>query len=103
MITRHITSEIIESLEDSPVVLINGAWQVGKSTLAKLLAQNCFGGNELVQYVTFDNATVLTAARSDPDGYVDSLSLPVVIDEIQRVTYIFRSIKLHVDSNRKPG
>ena len=36
---RHIVKKIQASLADTPVVLINGARQTGKSTLVKWLAE----------------------------------------------------------------
>jgi predicted AAA+ superfamily ATPase len=37
MISRHITERILESLADTPVVFLQGARQVGKSTLVQAL------------------------------------------------------------------
>jgi hypothetical protein len=39
MIQRNITSEVLAALGDTPVVLINGARQTGKSTLAKQITE----------------------------------------------------------------
>jgi predicted AAA+ superfamily ATPase len=35
MIRRHITDYLVQALEDTPVVLVNGARQTGKSTLVQ--------------------------------------------------------------------
>ncbi len=103
MIQRHITSEVREALADTPVVLLNGARQVGKSTLAQSLAAEGFGGAETARYLTLDDATVLAAAESDPDEFVRSLDGPAVIDEVQRAPSLFRAIKAVVDTDRRPG
>ncbi len=103
MIYRNITADVREALRDTPVVLLNGARQVGKSTLAKFLGREGFGGADEVPYVTFDNATVQSAAQSDPDAYIRSFGGPVVVDEAQRVPDLFRAIKLLVDEDRHPG
>jgi uncharacterized protein len=103
MINRSISQNVREALSDTPVVFLNGARQVGKSTLAKLLAREGFGGSKEVHYATFDSATVAAAAQTDPDGYLGATSGPMVIDEAQRVPDIFRAIKLRVDRDRQPG
>ena len=35
MIRRHITEHLLQALEDTPAVLVNGARQTGKSTLVQ--------------------------------------------------------------------
>jgi predicted AAA+ superfamily ATPase len=40
MIERNLTSRIVESLQDTPVVYLQGARQTGKSTLAQLIAKD---------------------------------------------------------------
>lgn len=99
MIARNITDRILESLTDSPVVLLNGARQVGKSTLAKKIASD----HHPARYLTLDDAVILAAARSDAAGFLSGLDGPVVIDEVQRAPELFMAIKAVVDRDRKPG
>lgn len=99
MILRNITPKIIEALSDTPVVMLNGARQTGKSTLAKSLISE----NHIGRYVTLDDATALAAAKHDPAGFLAGLGESVVIDEIQRAPELFVAIKADVDRNRKPG
>jgi hypothetical protein len=98
MYSRHISPLLVEALADTPVVLLNGARQTGKSTLAQSLAiSNAF------RYLTLDDRVVLAAARDDPVGFVAGLSGPVILDEIQRAPDIFLPIKAEVDRDRRPG
>lgn len=99
MLTRNITPKIIEALSDTPVVMLNGARQTGKSTLAKSLISE----NHIRRYVTLDDATALAAAQHDPAGFLAGLGESTVIDEIQRAPELFVAIKADVDRNRKPG
>ena len=87
------------ALTDTPVVFLNGARQTGKSTLVRDLAE----GERPARYLTFDDATVLAAARHDPAGFVAGLEGPVIIDEVQHVPDIFPALKLAVDRDRQPG
>ena len=102
MIQRSLTSQLRAALADTPVVLLNGARQTGKSTLARALAPDAFPAGPAA-YVTLDDATVLAAATSDPDGYVRSLTGPVILDEVQRAPELFRAVKAEVDRDRRPG
>lgn len=98
MILRALTPLLREALADRPVVLLNGARQVGKSTLAQSLAAETGA-----DYLTFDETTVLAAASGDPGGFIAGLRGPVVLDEIQRVPEIFLALKASVDRDRRPG
>lgn len=66
MIHRNITSPLLDALSDSPVVLLNGARQTGKSTLVKWLGEQKHNAG----YLTFDDAGTLAAARHDPAGFL---------------------------------
>jgi len=96
----HRFSEKIlrEALEDTPVALIHGSRQCGKTTLAQ------FVGEQLgYHYISFDDDNQLQAAKLDPVGFVQNLPEKVILDEIQRTPELFLSIKASVDKNRKPG
>ncbi len=99
MIKRHIFSDIINSLQNFPVVLITGARQVGKSTLAQELTKTDWNA----RYITLDNRITLDAALNDPDGFIRGMPVPAIIDEVQRAPDLMRAIKVKVDKNREPG
>lgn len=99
MIKRHISSDIIDSLRNFPVVLLTGARQVGKSTLAQKLPKTQWNA----VYLTLDTRVVLDAALKDPDGFISGTPVPAIIDEVQRAPDLMRAIKSVVDKNRKPG
>ena len=99
MITRHLARAVLESLQDSPVVFIQGARQTGKSTLAQSLADL----GHPARYLTMDDAVTLAAARSDPQGFIAGLEGPMILDEVQRAPGLALAIKAAVDADRKPG
>lgn len=100
MIRRHITDYLLQALHDTPVVLVNGARQTGKSTLVQSPEVALPQGR---QYLTFDDPGVLAAAKRDPKGFISGLTTPVTLDEIQRAPELFPSIKVAVDRWRDPG
>lgn len=57
MFPRHVEPLLAEALADTPVVLLNGARQTGKSTLAQTLA-----ARDGRRYLTLDDRVVLAAA-----------------------------------------
>ncbi len=98
MFPRNIESELRAALSDTPVVLLNGARQTGKSTLVTALSKD-LGAT----YVTLDDATVLSAASTDPAGFLKGLGASAVIDEVQKIPALFPAIKTLVDADRRPG
>jgi predicted AAA+ superfamily ATPase len=98
MFRRNIEKDIRNALADTPVVLINGARQTGKTTLAQSIAQETGA-----EYVTFDDVAALSLAGADPSGFIRNLPGPVVLDEVQKAPELFSAIKLAVDRNRQPG
>jgi uncharacterized protein len=98
MIRRHVKSLVDSARTDTPVVLLNGARQTGKTTLAQSIADTTGA-----RYFTLDDAATSAAAASDPVGFIASQSGPVVLDEVQKVPDLFPAIKVAVDRDRQPG
>jgi predicted AAA+ superfamily ATPase len=98
-IPRRVRSSVVEALEDTRVVLISGARQTGKSTLAASIAR----GEHPADIVTLDDAGQRAAAQADPKGFIARRTGPVVIDEIQRVPELLLAIKMAVDLDNAPG
>ncbi|MCX8006993.1 MAG: ATP-binding protein [Coriobacteriia bacterium] len=90
---------VLEALDYSPVVLVEGPRQAGKTVLARDLV----GPRHTGRYITLDDALVLASAKADPQGFVLGLDGPTVIDEVQRAPEIFLPMKLAVDADRRPG
>ena len=99
MIIRSQTSFITQSLQHFPAVLLIGARQVGKSTLAKQLVDHKI----LSHYVTLDDLTNLNAAKSDPDDFILNQPAHVALDEVQRAPDLMRAIKKCIDDKKQMG
>ncbi|MDR0592830.1 MAG: ATP-binding protein [Bifidobacteriaceae bacterium] len=96
---RHAAMLVEEALTDTPIVVIQGARQVGKSTLAKQIAD----GRRAVQ-VSLDDADALDFAQFDPAGFVaQGADQLLVVDEAQRAPQIILPLKAEVDRDRRPG
>jgi predicted AAA+ superfamily ATPase len=98
LVPRRAESLLVEALQDTRVVLVNGARQAGKSTLTRL------AGSRMTEVVTrlLDDPATLQAANEDPTSFVTHDGL-MVIDEIQLVPELLRPIKLTVDLDHRPG
>lgn len=99
LIRRNITDLAEETLADTPITVISGARQVGKSTLMEQLLR---GRN--ARMINLDIAVDRAAAERDPDGFAAQYQQGILaIDEIQRVPALLTSLKAEVDQSRRPG
>jgi predicted AAA+ superfamily ATPase len=87
---------LMAALRDTPVVMVVGPRQCGKTTLVRDLV----GAHRT--YLTLDDQTVLQSAREDPTGFVRGRD-QVTIDEVQRAPDLLPAIKQSVDRERRPG
>ncbi len=88
----------MQALTDTPVVLIHGPRQAGKSTLAQMI-----GRQTGARYLTLDDPMPRAMAVDDPQGFVQAYSGPIIVDEVQRAPGLFLALKASVDRDRRPG
>src|SRR5690625_1322971 len=98
MLARLLRTPLLEALADTPVVMLAGARQVVKSTLA----QTALNETEAT-YFTRDDSATLVAAVADTTGFVGALPDRTIIDEIQRAPELMLALKAAVDADRRPG
>ena len=99
LIKRNIETTAIETLEDTPVLVLQGARQVGKSTLSAMISENMASKS-----VTFDSDVTLAAAKENTIEFVAQYPEGLlIIDEIQKCPELLSAIKLSVDTDRRPG
>jgi uncharacterized protein len=98
---RYALAILLKKLKFSPVVLIQGPRQTGKSFLVKKLIP------EKIQtvYKTLDLASTKNFATENPDTFVRDIEPDqiLIIDEAQKSPAIFDSVKAAVDEQRRPG
>lgn len=98
LVKRNVSAWVSDLLEVSPIVVIEGARQVGKSTLASTLV------DESTTSTTMDDDVTRTYAHDDPSGFLASAGEGrLVIDEIQRCPELILPLKAAVDRDRRPG
>ena len=96
MFRRLAERRLKDALADTPVVVVQGPRQCGKTTLVRQVGEG-------VPFVTLDDSLALDAAVRNPDGFLAQFPDRVVIDEVQRAPGLFMAIKKAVDADRRPG
>ncbi|MCX6061157.1 MAG: ATP-binding protein [Campylobacterales bacterium] len=94
MLERSIEILVTTALSISPIVLLKGSRQVGKSTLSTHLK---------LHYVVLDDISIRLSVKEDPIRFIQRLPKPACIDEIQKAPELLEALKLYVDANRRNG
>ena len=96
MIHRKLQPLLQKALQQFPSVVVTGARQSGKTTLARSVLA-------AADYITFDLPAEAAAASADPVGYLARHREPTILDEFQYVPELTRQLKVLIDADRKPG
>ena len=96
MITRQMSSQILEAATQYPVVAVTGPRQSGKTTLCRELFPD-------YAYANLEKPETRQFAMEDPNGFLAQFNKPVILDEVQRVPDLFSYIMPVVDEHRKMG
>jgi uncharacterized protein len=96
MIPRWQLSHVERARKTRRVVMIEGARQCGKTTLAQQLKGD-------VDYRTLDDISMREAIANDLKSFLQTSAQMMIIDEVQRAPELFPEIKRIVDANTRPG
>ena len=92
-INRHISPLVETTLAKRPAILLTGARQTGKTSLAKRLFPD-YG------YVSLDIPALAQEADEAGLGFLERHPIPLIIDEVQYAPRLFRYLKHVIDSDR---
>ncbi len=98
-IARHAKPRVLEALGDTRIVVVQGARQVGKTTLVQAIVNEQGGRLE-----SFDDPLTVNAAQDDPVGFLEADPARLLaIDEVQRVPQLILALKYVADRDTRPG
>ncbi len=111
VLPRAVAPTLEASLRVMPAVVVAGARQTGKSTLAHALGRTAAGrgtgqpgqsAHRGRRYLSLDDLDVLDLVRRDPDALVRSPH-SITLDEVQREPNLLSAVKREIDRERRPG
>jgi len=98
--TRNLNEEILKHLNHFPVVVILGARQVGKTSLAKKLMESI---EKECLYLDLELDSDINRL-SEPELFFKlNKDKCIILDEVQRMPELFPLLRGIIDQDRKPG
>lgn len=100
MLSREVLPLLIKRLDQFDSVALLGPRQVGKTTLARQIADATKGGAKYLDLERPADRRLL----DDPDAYFEAHAKDlIVLDEVQRAPEIFRVLRGQIDERRRMG
>ena len=108
ILPRAVSPRLDVMMRVMPAVVVCGARQTGKTTLARTFGSGETDDDQALhpatasrQFASLDDVDVLGLARGDPDALVRS-TRPITLDEVQREPELLGAVKREIDRGRVP-
>src|ERR1041385_5287978 len=97
-IHRELEKVVLQASKDFPAVVLTGPRRAGKTWLLQHLFPKA-------DYFLLEDPSVIARLRADPEGFLNGVRLPVILDEVQNVPEVFALVRARIDlgSGRKKG
>lgn len=90
-IRRELEAQVIRAAKNFPAVILTGPRRAGKTSLLKRLFPKA-------NYFLLEDPDIVSRLRSDPQGFLDSVTTPAIFDEVQNVPEVFAYLRSRIDA-----
>ncbi|MEQ1907634.1 MAG: ATP-binding protein [Vicinamibacterales bacterium] len=96
-VPRELEAVVQKAARNFGVVVVTGPRRSGKTLLLRHVRADA-------QYFLFEDPDVVSRFRHDPQAFLDAVSGPAILDEIQNVPEVFNYVRSRVDARpRRTG
>lgn len=94
-IARELEAALARAARSFPAVVLTGPRRAGKTWLLQHLFPQA-------SYFLLEDPAVVARLRADPQGFLDGLRPPVILDEVQNVPEVFALVRARIDAHPRP-
>lgn len=89
-VSRELARPLARATRAFPAIILSGPRRAGKTWLLR---------HQFPQagYVLLEDPDLVARLRNDPQGFLDGLALPVILDEVQNVPEVFALVRSRID------
>lgn len=96
-VRRALEPEVLRAAKGFPCVVVTGPRRAGKTWLLRHLFPEA-------RYVLLEDPDVVARFRADPQGFLDGITTPAILDEVQNVPEVLAFVRSRIDrSPRRTG
>lgn len=92
-VLRHLEAQVLKAITDFPAVVLTGPRRTGKTWLLQHLFPKA-------SYFLLEDPDIVARLRADPQGFLDAVKTPAILDEVQHVPEVFAFVRSRID--RRP-
>src|SRR5262245_60256290 len=92
-VRRELETQIRRAAESFPALVLTGPRRAGKTYLLRRLFPKA-------SYFLLEDPDLVSRFRNDPQGFLDAVKTPAILDEVQNVPEVFAYVRTRVD--RRP-
>jgi predicted AAA+ superfamily ATPase len=89
-IQRQLEKQVMQATRRFPAVVLTGPRRAGKTLLLRRLFPKA-------SYFLLEDPDVVARLRADPQGFLDSVPTPAILDEVQNVPEVFAYVRSRID------
>jgi predicted AAA+ superfamily ATPase len=89
-VPRELAPRILAAVRNFPAVVLTGPRRAGKTYLLRRLLPKA-------GYHLFEDPDLVARFRHDPQGFLDGVRLPAILDEIQNIPEVFNFVRSRID------
>lgn len=89
-VRRELEEQLRKAASSFPATVLTGPRRAGKTSLLRHLFPKA-------AYFLLEDPDVVARLRADPQGFLDSVTTPAILDEVQNVPEVFAFVRSRID------
>lgn len=89
-VRRELEKQIDRAARSFPAIVLTGPRRAGKTSLLRHLLPKA-------SYFLLEDPDLVARLRADPQGFLDAVRTPAILDEVQNVPEVFAHVRARID------